>query len=104
MYEVYETELAQEDLREACVYLKFRTGGLQAACRLLDGYEDKIGLLEKTPKAFPLVADQMLSSLGYRWVRVSGAYHLFYIIDERSGRVNIERMLHSSRSWEALLA
>ncbi|MDO4437740.1 MAG: type II toxin-antitoxin system RelE/ParE family toxin [Coriobacteriaceae bacterium] len=102
MFSVVETDAAMEDMRETLAYLKYRTGGKQAGANLLDAYEKLIEVLENTPLAFPVVADQIVSSLGYRWARIR-SYIVLYTVSESEGVVFIERIEHESRNWRALL-
>lgn len=102
MYSVAETEAALEDLRETIAYLNYRTGGKRAGSELLDAYEKLVGILERTPFAFPLAVDSVVGSLGYRWARVR-SYIVLYTVNEIDKAVAIERVEHESRNWRALL-
>lgn len=101
-FRVQETEAALEDLREALAYLNYCTGDKHASARVLEAYEEAIGLLEVTPYGFPLAVDPLVSSLGYRWISVAG-YVAVYTVDREHEVVYIERIFHQARNWRALL-
>ena len=101
-FQVQETEAALEDLREALAYLNYNTGDKRASARVLEAYEEAIGLLEVTPYGFLLAVDSLVSSLGYRWISVA-SYIAVYTVDREHEIVYIERIFHRSRNWRALL-
>lgn len=102
-YRVNETERALNDLTEILTYLVKCLHNRQAAQKLLREYEKAVETLESLPLGFPLVREQTLSFLGYRWIAVEN-YAAFYTVDEAQGVVNIERVLHRRRNWARLLA
>ncbi|WP_366465303.1 type II toxin-antitoxin system RelE/ParE family toxin [uncultured Collinsella sp.] len=69
---------------------------------MLDAYEKLVGILERTPFAFPLAVDSVVGSLGYRWARVR-SYIVLYTVNEADEMIVIERVEHESRNWRVLL-
>lgn len=102
MYSVAETEAALEDLRETIAYFELSNGRQAGGAELLDAYEKLVGILERTPFAFPLAVDSVVGSLGYRWARVR-SYIVLYTVNEADEMIVIERVEHESRNWRVLL-
>lgn len=101
-YAVSESAAAAHDLEGIVSYLAEALKNPAAAKRVLDEYDALLSALEETPAAYPFVRDDLLASVGYRWVRVS-SYMAFFTIDGAAAAVNVERIAHESRNWMKLL-
>ena len=101
-YKVYLSENAEADLREIIRYvaLQFRTP--LTAQKMLEAFEKAIGSLSEMPQRCPLVSDRYLADMQYRKLIVRN-HIVFFIIDEESTTVNVERILHSRRDWSRIL-
>ena len=58
--------------------------------------------LEVDPARCPLVHDDLLSALGFRWI-ASAQYMIFYVYDEFGDTVHILRILHGRSNWIGIL-
>lgn len=101
-YSVNVTLRAEPDLSGIVEYLQHQLASSSAALRFLDDFEGLVGSLEETPTVFPLVRDELLAHVGYRWAWVS-SYMAFFTIDEDALVVNVERVLHGTRNWKAIV-
>ncbi len=89
---------AQKDLLEILDYIA--QDNVNAATRLVDEIEEKIGALERHPGIGALPNDPVLRSKGYR-VLVIGNYLVFYVVKNKA--VEIRRVLHAKRDYRYLL-
>ena len=101
MYHVNITETAERDLLNAAIYIAQTLSNKAAANRLLDKADAAAGSLSENPMRQPLVNDSFLSEKGLRSLPVSN-YHLFYVVREKTRKVNVIRFIHSRRNWVQL--
>ena len=101
-WKVEITESAERDLAEAMTYIHDQLGNPQAALRLLDEFESRVGDLSSGPFVYPRVRHARLSRLGYRWVNV-GNYMAFYTTDRTTETVTIDRLLFGRANWRMIL-
>jgi len=96
------TKPAELDIAEAVRYIAIELRNLTAANNLLDDIEKAVESLNKMPKRYPLVKDEFLASLGFRFMPVNN-YLVFYIVRDEKKTVTVERVLHSRRNWSYML-
>ena len=101
-WHVAVTTTAERDLTEAVLYIRDALGNSQAANRLLDELEGCAAGLSEQPTRRPLVRDERLSRMGYRWAPVGG-HMAFFTMDEKGRTVYIERLLFGRSDWRAVL-
>ena len=101
-YTVRESSHAKRDLDAAVSYIADTLKNTDAAKSLLLQYENLIGSLEDFPLSHPLVHDDLLAFVGYRWAGFS-SYMAFFTVDEDAKTVNVHRIVHESRNWIQLL-
>ena len=103
MYHIDITEPAEQDIIAAVKYVAEELHNRVAAERLLDNAIDAVYSLEEMPLRQPLVNDETLARLGFRFLPV-GNYLIFYVVRDEGHTVVIQRFLHGSRNWSAILA
>ena len=103
MYSIDITVYAEQDMQKAAEYIATALHNQTAAEQLLDDTEKAIFSLEEMPLRFPLVADEVLASLGFRFIPVHN-YLVFYIVREDKNTVVIERFLYGRRDWISILS
>jgi addiction module RelE/StbE family toxin len=101
MYHVNITETAERDLLDSAIYIAHTLSNKAAANRLLDKTDEAAESLSENPMRQPLVKDCFLSEKGLRSLPV-GNYLLFYVVREKTNRVNVIRFIHSRRNWVQL--
>lgn len=101
-WSVFVTQQAERDLTEAILYLRDVLRGPSAAQQLVDDFQTRIAQLRNFPSIHPLVRDERLASMGYRWVSL-GNRLIFFTEDERGRAVNIERILYAHADWRSQL-
>ena len=102
MYRIVLTRSALQDIRSAALYISDTLMNKEAANRLLDAVDEKIGALAETPYINPLVRDSFLGSHGVRFQLVQN-YMALYIVHEDTKIVSVIRFQHSRRDWISLL-
>lgn len=102
MYKLVLTKAALQDIRSAALYISDTLMNKEAANKLLDAVDEKIGTLAETPYTNPLVRDSILASNGIRFQLVNN-YLAFYIVHENTKTVSVIRFQHSRRDWITLL-
>jgi plasmid stabilization system protein ParE len=87
---------------------------IEAIVEYLSGFSENIALsyyeyideciksLSTMPKRCPLVRNEELKAKGYRWVSVRN-YTVFFIVDDDTNTVRINRVLYSKREYDVLL-
>ena len=102
VYEVYLTEMAQNDLRDIVQYISAQLNAPTTALNMLQTIKTAIVKLETMAFAYPLVRDNRLASLGYRQLTVKN-YVIFFIVDKNIKTVDVDRILYSRRDWKNIL-
>ncbi|MGN0630121.1 MAG: type II toxin-antitoxin system RelE/ParE family toxin [Ruminococcus sp.] len=102
MYKIVLTKTAMQDIRSAALYISNTLMNTEAATRLLDAVEEKIGALAETPYINPLMRDSFLAANGLPFQLVNN-YMAFYIIHEETKTVSVVRFQHSKRDWISIL-
>lgn len=79
MYKMVLTKTAMQDIRSAALYISDTLMNKEAANRLLDAVDEKIGALAEMPYINPLFRDSFLDSNGLRFQLVNNymAFMLF---------------------------
>lgn len=101
-YDVRITEPAEEDLRDIFRYISRVLLEPQIAQKTIATLKKSILALSDMPQGRPLVADDRLSSMGYRKLIVKN-YIVFFTVDEREKMVYVERVLYGRRDWVCIL-
>lgn len=102
MYKLVFTKAALQDIRTAALYISGTLMNKEAANRMLDAVDEKLGALAEMPYINPPVRDSILASNGVRSQLVNN-YMAFYIVHEETKTVSIIRFQHSRRYWISLL-
>ncbi len=102
MYKLVFADVALQDIRTAALYISETLMNKEAANKLLDAVDEKVGALAETPYINPLVRDSILAANGFRFQLVNN-YMAFYIIHEDTKTVSIIRFQHSRRDWISFL-
>jgi plasmid stabilization system protein ParE len=69
----------------------------QAALRMLQKANDKIGLIKENPHLFPLYHNKVIAEKGYRFTIV-GNYLLFYRVNEEAKIITIESFIYGRQN------
>jgi toxin ParE1/3/4 len=101
-YSVTLALVAKKDIRDLLRYISNKLSSPQSAIKLLDKIDRALESLAENPARLPLVRDERLAALGFRWLNVTN-YLIFFVIDERAGRVDVARVLYARRNWAKIL-
>ncbi|KFD42331.1 translation repressor RelE [Peptococcaceae bacterium SCADC1_2_3] len=101
-YQLKFTPIANDDLDGIYRYISEHLVAPKAANDLMDNIETSIMQLKGFPYSGSLVADDILSSRGYRKLIVKNNI-VFYLIDETEKQVVIMRVLYGTQQYENLL-
>jgi toxin ParE1/3/4 len=101
-YKVFLSQTAEQDLRDLFNYISMTLKVPKAARDHLDAIELVLADLEANPKIHPLVRDERLAALSYRWLPVK-RYVVFYTISEAKNSVDVVRVLYAKRNWATIL-
>ncbi|MCL2076862.1 MAG: type II toxin-antitoxin system RelE/ParE family toxin [Oscillospiraceae bacterium] len=96
------TEPAENDLRDIANYISTQLNTPISALNVIKAIKTKIETLETMAMVYPLVRDDRLASLGYRSITVKN-YTSFYIADEKTKQVDVDRILWARRDWQNIL-
>lgn len=102
MASVVFTEPAECDLLDIENYIFAELCNPQAARRISHGILNAAEKLSKFPTSHPLVADELLRSVGLRMTYFDN-YNIFYYYDRENDRVYIIRVLYNRVDWQNLL-
>lgn len=101
-YRVDVSEPAENDLRDIVRYIASQLSAPISALHMMALLEEAMAALSDMPQRCPLVADELLSQMGYRKLTIKN-YVVFFSIDEKNKVVDIERILYSRRDWARIL-
>lgn len=101
-YAVEIARAAERDLEGITSYLSQRLASPSAALKVIDEFEELVASLEVQPNAHAAVRDELLAIAGYRWAPVS-TYMAFFTVDYDVGEVVVERVLHPTQNWKAIV-
>lgn len=100
-YNVVLSPTAQRDLLSVFEYTN--TLSSEVAPQYIDQLFYEAGILETSPETCPFTRDAQLRLRGYRVLAVKD-YYFFFVINGSSGnKVEIRRILYSSRHYEQLV-
>ena len=102
MYTPIVSKLYDNDVLSGAEYIADVLQNPAAANRLVDEAKKKFIEVLENPGYRPLVYDEYLASLGYRFARVKN-FLLFYIIGNDNEHVKIVRFLHGRQDWMNIL-
>jgi len=98
--EVYLTEAAEQDLNDIIDYLnKFSPEIGSRYYRLI---KEKLYDLREISTSYPLIRNERLRELGFRWTSVKN-YMIFFAVDEIHNKVVVKRIQYARRDFDALL-
>lgn len=92
------TEHAEEDIDRIELFTIMNTGDLRYADQTVDTITATIHTLSSDPMRCSLVHDETLALLGFRWIE-AGNYYVFYIYDEYTETLYVDRVLHKKSNW-----
>jgi plasmid stabilization system protein ParE len=101
-YEILISDAANQDIRDIIHHISASLHSPMAASGILDATDAQVASLGSSPQRNPLVRDERLALLGYRWTKAK-SYMIFYTIDETAKAVLITRVLYGRRHWAKLL-
>ena len=101
-YRIDVSEPAEKDLHDIVRYISAQLSAPITALKMMDIVEEAIMGLAVMPQKCPFVTDERLAMMGYRKLLVKN-YIIFFTIDEKSGVVNVERILYARRNWHYIL-
>jgi len=102
VYSLIFSKLYYDDIAESTDYIADTLKSPMAALRLLDEADKKLITIKNNPSHRPLVNDEYLAKLGYRFKMVKN-YILFYIIGEDNKHIKIVRFLYGRMDWITIL-
>jgi plasmid stabilization system protein ParE len=95
------TPIADEEINGVVEYLDENFSS-DIAMRYFDYIYETIRSLSIMPNRCPLVRNGELRKQGYRWVPVEN-YTVYFIVNDEKSIVRIERIMHSSRDYTAII-
>jgi len=102
VYSLIFSKLYYSDIAESTDYIADVLQNPSAALRLHDEADQKLTEIKNNPKYRPLVNDEYLANLGYRFAIVKN-YLLFYIIGNDDNHIKIIRFLYGRMDWMNIL-
>ena len=100
MYKLDFTKSFHKDVKASVNYIKNVLQNPIAAKRLKDEIKKSYQKVKEAPFIYPVVPDEHLASLGFRFILVKN-YMIFYIVEDK--KVNIVRFLYGYRDWKNIL-
>jgi plasmid stabilization system protein ParE len=100
MYKLVFAKRFKEDVKSSVDYIKHTLQAPIAAERLQAEIRKTYKIIRNTPLIYPIVPNDYLASMGFRFTMVKN-YMLFYIIDNE--KINIVRFLYGHRDWINIL-
>jgi plasmid stabilization system protein ParE len=102
LYTLNFSKLFYDDVKSSVSYIKEILKAPIAAKRLKDEVKKAYKSIRKTPFIYPIVKDEDLASMGYRFALVKN-FMLFYIAEKEEKTINIIRFLYGRRDWLNIL-
>ena len=102
IFDIYITTPAENDLRDIAKHIATQFNAPITAKNMIHSIKAAIANLETTALAHPLVRDDRLAAIGYRFLSVKN-YIVFYVVNEKEKQVDVDRILYSRRDWRNLL-
>lgn len=95
-------EPTENDLRDIGRYISSQLNAPLSAMNMMRAIRESIIKLETAPLIHPIVRDDRLSVVGYRFFVIKN-YIIFYIVSEKEKTVSIDRILYGRRDWMNIL-
>jgi toxin ParE1/3/4 len=102
VYSLVFSKLYYNDIAGSTDYIADALQNPAAALRLLDEADQKLIEIKNNPRYRPLVNDEYLANLGYRFAIVKN-YLLFFIIGDDDNHIKIIRFLFGRMDWMTIL-
>ncbi len=96
IWKIYYSESAKEDLISIFEYISIELAAPQAARALLDRMFKTVRSLEELPLRHPVYNAEPWKTRNIRFIPVDN-YIVFYLIDEKTGTVNVVRIIYAGR-------
>jgi plasmid stabilization system protein ParE len=102
MYVSEYTDAATLDVTETLEYIAYTLNAPIASRNLYYEIDKKIKEIEDNPYSCPLVRNDYLANKGFRWLGIKN-YMMFYVVDEKHGKIYLIRFLYGRRDWINIL-
>ena len=102
VYKVLITEPAEDDIRDIARYISMQLSAPATAINMVQTIRKSIAGLSIKAPVYPLVRDDRLAAIGYRMLIIKN-YIAFYIVNEKSKSVDVDRILYGRRDWKSIL-
>ena len=94
-YSVILFEKAEDDLVDLSRYYYDENLSFDYVRKILENFEGTLGLVSFFPEAW---RKDILGMPGLRRINIKDNYYAYYQINEKEGRIEVLRVLHSSRN------
>ena len=100
LYKIIVMPDAEKDKENIVRYLS--DFSLNIAVKYADDIDETMKTLETMPSRRPLVRNERLRALGFRWIDVRN-YIVFFRVENNPNIVRIERILYSAQEYDLIL-
>lgn len=101
-YNIFSSNLFEEDLNTSLDYIEFSLRNPQAADNLFDEVTHSIASLAHMPKRCAIVDDMLLAAQEIRSLAVKN-HLIFFVVDETAHAVHLIRFLYGRSDWRSTL-
>jgi len=101
-YQVKFTDTAKEDLRNIAIYIAEQSKNKTLAVNFVNELREKTKILESFPEIGSLPNDNVMKSMGYRFL-VHKEYLIFYYYDAKQETSYILAVFHSRRDYTRVM-
>ena len=101
-YQVKFTDTAKEDLRNIAIYIAEQSKEKNLAVNFVNELREKTKILESFPEIGSLPNDNVMKSMGYRFL-VHKEYLIFYYYDAKQETSYILAVFHSRRDYTRVM-
>jgi plasmid stabilization system protein ParE len=101
-WQVEIAKTAEEDIEEIYQYIAFSLEEPGIAWNQTERIRDKIGKLSYMPERYPVIQDEPWKSREVRRVNIDN-YAAFYLLDSKSAKVTVIRVLYARRDLSSAL-
>ena len=101
-YKIQFSKDAKKDLRDIYIYIKYSLQEPIIAKKLIDKIKTEVYKLEKNPKIYAIIRDEIIKRREIRRIKVNN-YIVFYRVKENNSIVEIVRIMHTRRNWMNIL-
>jgi plasmid stabilization system protein ParE len=102
MYKLNFSKIFHDDVSTAVTYIKNTLQAPLAAEKLKSEVKKAYKSIRESPLIYPLLHDEYLAFLGFRFIMVKN-YMLFFIVEPELERIHIVRFLFGRRDWKNIL-